>query len=199
MLWAWLVAAWSPLTYGWAAYVGESMFMVADLLRRSSELAALVLAWYVYRRARVKNVDSQVYRRWERYSNTLLAAVMLFSVIVILIRAYARLLDPAAVGQVGWGVLIGFLGVIVNGWFWRRYVALASGSYSALAESQWRLFRSKTMLDGWGIISLGSALLFQSASWGRYIDPIGAFVPAAVLLVSALQILGLHYKRGVGA
>ncbi len=196
LLAGWLLALWSPVTYGWAAYVGQSTMMMADLLRRSTELAALVLAWAVYRWARTRNVDMAIYSRWETKANLLVASVMGLSVVVIGIQSYRRFLDPGELGDLRWGILLGFLGVLVNGWFWRRHQAYAREAHSPLSESQYRLFRSKALLDAYVVLNLSTAVYVRQQSWGLYVDALGALVPAAVLAVSALQILRLHWQKG---
>ena len=192
LLAGWLLAAWSPLTYGLAAYVGQSTMMMADLLRRTIELVALFLAWYIYHKARKQAVSPAVYQAWETTANLAIAVVMLVSVAIILLQAYRRLLMPGELGALHWGILLGFLGVIVNGWFWGRHARYAAESYSAMSESQYRLFRSKTLLDGYVVLSLSTATFVRQWPWGVYVDPLGSLVPALVVVISAVQILRLH-------
>lgn len=192
LLAGWLVALWGPLTYGLAVWAGRSTLMVADLLRRITELAALFVSWYVYNRARRHGVAPGIYARWEKRANMAVAAVMLFSASFIGYQAYRQLQIRPMVEQVHWGILIAFLGVLVNGWFWRRHASFARDSYSPISESQYRLFRSKCLLDAWVVINLSSASYLQQWPWGRYLDPLGALVPACVLLVSAVQIFRIH-------
>lgn len=196
LLAGWLLALWSPITYGWAAYVGQSTLMMADLLRRSTELVALFLAWAVYRWARKNDVAMSVYTRWETTANLLVAAVMGLSVVVIGIQAYQRFLQPGTLGDLRWGIVLGVLGVMVNGWFWRRHKRYAGESHWPMAESQYRLFRSKALLDAYVVVNLSTAAYVQRQSWGLYVDSLGALVPGAVLAVSAIQILRIHWQKG---
>ena len=166
--------------------------MWADLLRRSSELAVLFAAWYLYRWGRQKDVPSSVFGHYERRVNVVLAGIMVGSAIVILVQAWQRWLHPQEVTRVAAGIVLAGLGVIVNGWFWWKHQRYAAETASLLSESQYRLFRSKTILDALVILSLSLTVSLRNQEWAAAIDPLGSLVPALFLIVSAGQILLLN-------
>ncbi len=196
LLAALLLAAWSPLAYGAAVMIGQSTLMFADLLRRSAELVSLFAAWFVYWLARRRGVSAAVFKKWERQSSAAVAVALGVSAFVVVLRAVSELQAPAPVDRVWLGIVLASLGVAVNGWFWRRHRRLAGESSSSLFESQWRLFRSKTLLDVWVVLNLSLSSALRHETWARVLDPAGSLILAVVLAASALQVVGLLRRAG---
>lgn len=187
---AWLVSLWAPVATALALALGRSTTQLADMLRRSSELLALFLAWLVYRK--VSRGATPVYRyglgKLESLSSLLVALVMLFSFTVIVYSAVQRLLVPKPLGWVVPGMAIAGAGALVNGWFWLRHQSLARQESSPVFEAQWRLYRAKTVLDLGIVATLGAGLLFAGYAWSRLIDPLGSIAVGGFLAVSAVRI-----------
>lgn len=196
LLAAWLLAAWSPVTYGIAVSMGQSTLMFADLLRRSVELLSLFAAWLVYWLGRRRGVNSALFTKWERQSSAVVAVALGLSAIVVAVRAVGELQAPQPVDRVWLGIILATLGVIVNGWFWRKHRRLAQEGSSSMFESQWRLFRSKTLLDSWVVINLSLSSALRHEPWALVLDPAGSLLLAVVLAVSALQVVRLTQRAG---
>lgn len=187
---AWIISLWAPLGAGAAFLLGRSTTQMADLLRRSSELLALFLAWLTYRKVARGRAEDQDYghRKLESLSSLFLAAVMLFSFAVVFYNAILRFRAPGLVGWVVPGILVATGGALVNGWFWSRNRRLARLESSPVFEGQWRLYRAKTVMDLAVIVTLGAGMLLRPYPWSVYIDPAGSVFVAVFLLVSSSRI-----------
>ncbi len=185
---AWLLALWSPLTYGIAVILGQSMLMVADLIRRTAELFVLFSSWYTYQKSKDPTITKEEILAGEEKISTKIAFVLYLSALVIILRALFSLSSPSPVGRVGMGIFLGIMGIGVNGYFWMKHRRYAKKEESPMFESQWRLFRSKTVLDFWVVLNLTASLRLQGNALGAYVDPLGSITVALVLLFSAWQI-----------
>lgn len=187
---AWMISLMAPLATAAAFLLGRSTTQMADFLRRTIELLALFSAWLTVRKVSTGPTDryNYGYGKLEHLSSLGVALVMAFSSAVIAYSAVARLLRPVPLGWVLPGILIPVGGVVVNGWFWRRGHRLALLESTPVIESQWRLYRAKTILDICVIITLGLTVLLQAYPWSSYIDPIGSMFIAAFLVVTAYRM-----------
>lgn len=195
LLIACLLSAWAPLAGAVAVILGPSSILIADFLRRSSELVVLLVSWRVFRRAaREGDAASAHVALSERRTSLLVAAVMLVSVVLILISGGVRFARDAEMGWILPGLLIACAGGGVNFWLWRRHRGLDKRAPSPLIEAQWRFYRGKTFVDGCVIVTLLAGAALRGSEISDYIDATGALLIAAVLGLSARRVL----QRSVG-
>lgn len=186
---AWLLSAWAPLAGGVALYFGPSTILLADLLRRSSELLALFLAWLVFLRiARSPAASPATFHRQQHLASLLVAVVMLFSMIVIAWSAIGRVREDVAVGWIVPGLCLAMAGGCVNGWLWRRNRDLARREPGPLIDSQWSFYRTKTVIDVCVIVTLLLGAATRDAGFSPWVDAAGSAVIALCLLVAARRI-----------
>jgi cation diffusion facilitator family transporter len=134
------------------------------------------------------NLYNYGYGKLENLASLSVAAVMTLSFGVVIWRAIERFLHPAPVGQVWLGLLISTIACTINIRFWRRNQQLARQEPSPIMESQWRLYRIKTIANCCTISSLGLSVLLRGQAWSLYIDPIGSFILSSFLLMSAYRV-----------
>jgi ferrous-iron efflux pump FieF len=187
---AWVISLWAPIGSGVAFVLGRSTILLADFLRRTSELLALFFAWVVFRKvARGSTATYNYgYGKLEDLSGLLVACIMGFSCLVIFGDSVNTILNPKPRGSMLVGLLVAIGGCIVNGWFWRRNLSLASQESSPLIEAQWRLYRAKALIDLCVVMTLVLSTIFQQSLWSTHIDPMGSFLIAGFLLYSAFQL-----------
>jgi ferrous-iron efflux pump FieF len=65
---------------------------------------------------------------------------------------------------------------------------LARREPSPIMESQWRLYRIKSIANLCTIAALGGSVLLRSQPWSVYIDPIGSLILSGFLLASAYRV-----------
>ncbi len=197
LLAAWLISLWAPVASGVAFVMGRTNVQLADLLRRSSELLALFLAWLVYRKISRSNLHATYLngkeisegRRLESLSSLFVGIIMIISVLVIVWSAVKHIISPVELGVIWPGFLVALGGVVVNAYFWLKFLRLNSKEPSPIFDTQWRLYRAKTVMDLTLIITLTGSRIFVGKVWSVYLDPAGSLIVAVFMLKSAAQII----------
>ncbi len=185
LLVALLLSAWAPFVTGWAVVLSQSTTQVADFVRRSVELTAVAVGWAVFRRLRRREPAPADAARLERIAAWAVAAALGVSGGVTLLLALRRVTDFAPGGDVRLGLLVAVLGLLTNGWFWRRYASFARERPGRLMEGQRTLYRAKVAVDACVIAALTSVALAPGRPATRWIDLAGSFAVALYLLWSA--------------
>lgn len=190
LLIACLLSAWAPLACGIAVILGPSSILIADFLRRSSELVVLIASWQVFRRAARNGDASSAHATLsERRTSALVAGVMLLSMVLILLSGTFRFAQGAEMGWILPGLLIACAGGGVNFWLWRRHRGLDKRAPSPLIDAQWRFYRGKTFVDACVIVTLLAGAALRGSYLSGYVDAAGALLIASVLGLSARRVL----------
>ena len=181
LLWSVLMSSPGPLVVGLGLLAGRSSTQIADFVRRSSELLAIVMAFVVYRLTTGHGSCDEVRKtRLERISNTFVGAMMCigggFMVMLTLLS------DGADKGNVIPGLTIAVLGVIANTLFWRKYTRLNRAEPNAILAVQARLYRAKSLVDGCVTIALLSVAIAPGSRLSVQLDFIGSLIVAAYLI-----------------
>ncbi len=193
LLTALLLSAPGPLVLGYAALAGNSTTQLADFVRRTIELVALFLSWWVFRRLqRDTSLSKSDQSRLEHAAGLGASGAMLSSGIVMGIIALSRLSAFEPGGNVTSGLIIASLGLIVNGWFWRRYAAMTREQYSAVIAAQQSLYRGKTWVDLAVVIALTAVAVAPAHPATRVVDILGSLIVAGYLLWSGLRLAQSH-------
>lgn len=189
-----------PLVTGLAALSSNSTTQLADFIRRTVELVALFLAWWVFRQLQRNVTLSEAQRvRLERVSGLSVAATMICSGGVMLAVAMTRLSVFEPGGRVTSGLVIATLGLVFNSWFWRRYTVLAREQYSAVISGQQKLYRAKACVDLCVVVALTAVMIAPTHPATRYVDILGSVTVAGYLLWSGLRMAQSHLGDAKGA
>lgn len=181
LLASWLVSLWAPVGTGVGLYYGRSAVQVAEFLRRTVELIALISAWAIYRKSKNR-------QRLENVASFITSAILMISGLAIVYVAVWRIFLPRPVGWVVPGFVIALLGAGVNCWFWLRHKVLASGAPSPVMEAQTRLYLTKTMVDLSVIATLTLRTLLSKHALSVYVDSAGAVLVASYMVVSSFML-----------
>ena len=174
-----------PIVEGLALMQGQSATQVADFVRRSAELLALVMALVLYRMT--AHASEEQRRRLERRSNRFVGAVMCLSG---LIMAAAALFGPKGEqGNVVPGLVIALLGAVANTLFWRKYARLSRENGSAILAVQSRLYQAKSLVDGCVTLALSTMLCLPGSAAAGLLDTAGSAVVALYLFFCGLRTL----------
>ena len=200
LLAALLLSLWAPFTTGVAVLLSHSTTQLADFIRRTVELAALFISWWVFRFIYRKPELSKGDRaRMENIANLSVAAAMASSALVMLVVALSRLSAFQPGGNVYPGLAIAGLGLVTNAWFWRRYTRLNREHFSAIIDTQRHLYRAKAFVDLCVILALAGVAIQPSHPATRYIDLLGSAAVIVYLLWSAARtaraVLGQTVSR----
>ena len=188
---AWIISLGAPVGTGIAYLLGRTNILLADFFRRTAELLALFLAWVVF--CKVEKGSNREYNygyhKLEDLSSLFVGFIMIISFIIVLDNSVNRLIEPEPSGWLIPGLIIASLGVLVNGWFWQHNYRLNKRETTPVFETQWRLYRVKTLIDFFVIITLILDISLSNNLWSIYIDFIGSLVVASILLVSGFYLM----------
>lgn len=188
---AMLLSMWAPLAAGFAVIVGNSTTQLADFVRRSMELAAMIIAWLTFRQVFGNPGQSpQSAARLERYASLSVAGALGCSGLVMLGLAAVRAASHRPSGNVLPGLIIAGLGLAVNIYFWQRYRRMNKEQHNSITEAQSQLYRAKSLTDLGVLVALGSIAVAPGQT--RWIDLMGTGAVAVYLLWS-----GLNWARRV--
>jgi len=194
LLWSVIMSAPGPLVVGLGLMAGRSSTQLADFVRRSSELLAIIMAYVTYRlTTRDGQTDLVKKVRLERISNLFVGAMMCLGGSIMLVLAFVS--ENTDKGNVIPGLSIAILGVIANTIFWRRYAKLNRAEPNAILAVQARLYRAKSLVDCCVTISLLSVALAPETMLSYWLDTIGSVIVAAYLVFCGVQTIRERIKQ----
>ena len=183
-----LLSAPGPLIIGLGLLVGRSSTQIADFIRRSAELLAIIMAYVVYQITTKDGVCDEVRKaKLERLSNIFVGAMMCVGGTFMV--ALALLSDNADKGNVIPGLVIALLGVIANSIFWVKYTKLNNAEPNAILAVQARLYRAKTLVDGCVTTALLSVVIAPASQLSIWLDFIGSIIVAVYLIWCGIKTI----------
>ena len=176
-----LMSSPGPLVVGLGLLVGQSSTQLADFVRRSAELLAIILSFVVYTLTTKENyTDLEKKARLERFFNIFVGAAMLLGGIAMLfIAVFSENTDK---GNVIPGLSIAVMGVIANSLFWCKYTRLSRETANPILTVQSRLYRAKTIVDSCVTIALATVAIFPQSQAAYYLDIAGSVIVAVYLI-----------------
>ena len=176
-----LMSSPGPLVVGLGLLAGRSSTQIADFVRRSSELLAIIMAFVVYQiTIKDGNCDERKKAGLERISNAFVGAMMCIGgCFMIVLTLMSETTDK---GNVIPGLTIAVLGVIANTIFWRKYTKLNKAEPNAILAVQARLYRAKSLVDSCVTIALLSVAIAPGSPVSTWLDSIGSVIVAAYLV-----------------
>ena len=194
LLWSVIMSAPGPLIIGLGLFVGRSSTQIADFVRRSSELLAIIMAYVVYKiTTKDGGCDTVRKDKLERFSNLFVGAMMCLGGSLMLLLAFVS--ENEDKGNVIPGLAIALLGVIANTIFWRKYTKLNKQEPNAILAVQARLYRAKSLVDSCVTIALLSVALFPESPVSYYLDLIGSVIVALYLIWCGIQTILERIKK----
>lgn len=183
-----LMSSPGPIVLGWALFFGRSSTQLADFIRRTAELAAMIVSWLVFRILYKNGEPSAVHKdKLERIANFCVGAAMCLSGAAMLF--IALLSSDTERGNVIPGLVIALLGLTVNSWFWLRYRRLHRQTPDAILAVQSRLYLAKSLVDACVTISLAVVAAAPNAPAARYTDMVGSMIVAAYLILNGIIVM----------
>lgn len=179
-----------PVVVGIGLFLGKSSTQLADFIRRTAELIAIIVSWAVYRVThKGTEYDANRRLRLERIANHCVGTAMCLSGLAMLLVAF---LYPAEEkGNVIPGLIIAILGVTTNSWFWIRYRRLDKANPNPILAIQSKLYRAKSLVDTCVTIALIVVTISPGSSAAYFMDIAGSAAVALYLLITgAVTIFG---------
>ena len=179
MLTSILMSAPGPLIVGYGLLVGRSATQLADFVRRSAELMALVVAYITFRMTGRDGLETSRIRQMEKRSNLFVGGAMCLSGwIMLLIVLFS---ENAEQGNVIPGMAVALMGVIANTIFWFRYRKLGIQQNNSILMVQSRLYQAKSMVDLCVTAALLVVLIAPGSAAAFWFDKVGSAVVAGYL------------------
>ena len=181
LLWSILMSAPGPLVVGLGLLSGRSSTQLADFVRRSAELLAIIMSFVVYTTlAKDSTCDGTKKATLERRSNLFVGSMMcLAGTIMAVLALLAANTDK---GNVIPGLAIAILGVTANSIFWGKYTRLHRIEPNAILAVQSRLYRAKTLVDASVTIALSAVVIRPTSAVSHWLDKIGSLIVACYLV-----------------
>ena len=177
-----------PLVVGIGLIIGKSSTQLADFVRRTSELVAIIVAYVIYRKTnRDGYCDPDRKEYLERVSNLVVGAMMCVAGSVMIFVSLTS--GSSETGNVIPGLSIAVLGVIANTFFWIKYSKLNRENPNAIIAVQARLYRAKSLVDICVTLALLSCVLFPGTEFAHYLDLVGSLIVAAYLAWSGIKTI----------
>ena len=183
-----LMSAPGPLVVGLGLLAGRSSTQIADFVRRSAEVLAIIMSFAVYRITTKESVCDETKRaKLERKSNAFVGAMMCVGGAFMVLLTF--LSDTNDKGNVIPGLTIAVLGVIANTAFWIKYTRLNRKEPNAILQVQSRLYRAKSLVDGCVIGALLSVVIVPGSSLSYWLDFAGSLIVAVYLIYCGVQTI----------
>lgn len=198
LLWSVLMSAPGPLVVGLGLLAGRSSTQIADFVRRSSELLAIVMSFVVYH-ITSNDHDSAHREKLERISNVFVGLMMCIGGTFMTVLAFMS--ESSDKGNVIPGLSIAVMGVIANTIFWRKYTKLNKAEPNAILAVQARLYRAKSLVDCCVTIALLSVAIAPASQLSYWLDMIGSIIVAFYLIYCGIQTIweNTHKKKDCDA
>lgn len=188
LLWSVIMSSPGPLVVGLGLMAGRSSTQIADFVRRSSELLAIIMAFVTYKITTKDGQEDLVKKeKVERVSNLFVGAMMCLGGSIMLLLAFVS--ENEDKGNVIPGLTVAVLGVIANTIFWRKYTKLNKQEPNPILAVQARLYRAKSLVDGCVTIALLSVAIAPEAVFSYYLDMIGSVIVAIYLIFCGVQTI----------
>lgn len=194
LLWSVIMSSPGPLVVGLGLMAGRSSTQIADFVRRSSELLAIIMAFVTYKITTKDGQEDLLKKeKIERFSNLFVGAMMCLGGSIMLILALVAENDEK--GNVIPGLTIAVLGVIANTIFWRKYTRLNKQEPNPILAVQARIYRAKSLVDSCVTIALLSVALAPGTQFSYYLDTIGSVIVAVYLIFCGIQTIGERIRQ----
>ena len=189
-----LMSAPGPLVVGLGLLAGRSSTQIADFIRRSAELLAIIMSFVVYRITTKEDACNEEKRvQLERRSNAFVGAMMCLGGSFMVLLAF--LADNSDKGNVIPGLAIAVMGVIANTAFWIKYTRLNRKEPNAILQVQSRLYRAKSLVDGCVTIALLSVVIMPDSPVSYWLDFAGSLIVAMYLIYCGIRTVIESVKR----
>ena len=186
LLWSVIMSSPGPLVVGLGLLSGRSSTQIADFVRRSAELLAIIMSFVIYKITTKDDIcDEKRKQKLERGANVFVGAMMCVGGAFMILLALTS--DNSDKGNVVPGLAIAIMGVIANSIFWFRYKKLGEEENNAILKVQSKLYRAKTFVDCSVTIALLVVLLSPDAMVSYYVDIVGTCVVSAYLIYTGVH------------
>jgi ferrous-iron efflux pump FieF len=176
-----------------AVMLSGSVTMLADVVKDGNELLSTFMAWMIIRKLSKGDHSTYDYGmgKFETITGLITGIVMFISLFLVFYSSISRILVPAQIHEEGaiLGIILYIISISATARQWRKMHQESKKEHSPILESQWRLFRIKTISDILVLGTLVASTMFQEFWWSDFFDPISSFIIGIILLLSGYHII----------
>ena len=184
-----------PLVVGLGLLAGRSSTQIADFVRRSAELLAIIMSFVIYRVTTKDGATDELRKaKLERCANAFVGAMMCVGGSFMI--ALALMADSGDKGNVIPGLAVAVMGVIANTLFWRKYTRLNRAAPNAILAVQARLYRAKSLVDCCVTAALLAVAIAPASPVSAWLDFAGSVIVAAYLVWCGVQTVWEAVRKG---
>lgn len=177
-----------PIVVGVGLFLGRSSTQVADFIRRTAELAAIIVSWIVFRILHKHGEpDTKRREKLNQTANLCVGAAMCLSGVAMLFLSIFSTNNEK--GNVIPGLVIAVLGVTTNSWFWLRYRKLNLETPDPILAVQSKLYRAKSLVDACVTMALTVVAVVPASPVARYVDLGGSVIVAVYLMINGITTM----------
>lgn len=187
MLTAIIFSAPGPIATGIPAILSKSATQIADFIRRSTELIAIIISWLVYKKIHKPDENPVDKERLTRISNLAVTIAMILSGITMFAVGIGRLFSYKVTGKVIIGLITAIMGSLFNSFFALRYKAIVLEHHNPIIERQYKLYKAKAYVDLVVLVALATVFIAPHSQIARYVDAIGCIVVAVYLIHNGIK------------
>jgi cation diffusion facilitator family transporter len=181
-----------------AVLLSGSVTMLADVVKDGNELLATFISWLVLRK--LSKGSSGVYDygmgKFETFTGFVTGIVMFVSLLIVFYAGIGRILTPEPIQTEGTLLGIGLyvISISANTRQWLKSRQVANKEVSPIMESQWRLFKIKTVSDTLVLGTLVASIVFHEFWWSWLFDPFSSILIGILLFLSGYHIISSSFQ-----
>ena len=174
----------------WAAWVSDSLAILSDLLKESTDFLAVLASYLTILALRRAPGHRFAYGigKLENLVSLLIGLVMVGCSLFLLTMVVSHFHHPVPTSGTLPGIVIFAVYAVIGFGIWTRNRWILRHQHSPIIESQARLWFSKACFDAFMATALILELLFRGQPWSVYLDPLASLLGVGFMLHAAYAI-----------
>jgi cation diffusion facilitator family transporter len=178
------------LLMGAAAWVSDSLAILSDLLKESTDFLAVLASYFTV--LALRQVPGQRFAygigKLENLVSLAISLIMVGCSFFLLAKVVAHFHHPMPTSGTVPGIVIFTLYAAIGFGIWTRNRWILRQQHSPIIESQARLWFSKACFDSFMATALTLELVFRGQTWSFYLDPLASLLGVAFMIHAAYAI-----------
>jgi len=173
-----------------AAWVSDSLAILSDLLKESTDFLAVLASYLTILALRRAPGHRFAYGigKLENLVSLLIGLVMVGCSLFLLTMVVSHFHHPVPTSGTLPGIVIFAVYAVIGFGIWTRNRWILRHQHSPIIESQARLWFSKACFDAFMATALILELLFRGQPWSVYLDPLASLLGVGFMLHAAYAI-----------
>lgn len=132
--------------------------------------------------------------RLETISSIVVGITMVLAALFVCFETIEKILHPVEQHGGLTAMLLTFVSFVASFWLWIRNYRLSKTEHSPIFGSMWRMARMGALEDLLIILAVGISLIFEGATWTRYLD----VCATSILMLSIIKSIYEVFSGSIG-